>query len=369
MNSIDFESLGWSPFFEASFKELSEGFQRGRISARHKNSYRALTSYGEVFATISGKMHNQKIYPAVGDWVVIRLWKEGKRATIEEILPRRTKIFRKAPGKKMVEQVIAANVDYIFIVTSLDRDFNLKRLERYLAIVRESGALPVIVLNKADLCTDVAGASERARGLAGDPPVHILSALNNKGLSELNPYLKKGLTVALLGSSGVGKSTLINVLRGTDKLRVREVRESDHRGRHTTTHRELYKLENGGLIIDNPGMREIQLLNVDEGLKETFSDIEKLAGQCKFKDCKHLTEPKCAIKNAISEGALPPSRLENYKKLKREVRYSRMKDTLASPRAVDRAKWDSIIADANLEDGFDHKNKAAFKKKFRKEGE
>jgi ribosome biogenesis GTPase len=183
------------------------------------------------------------------------------------------------------------NVDHIFIVTSLDRDFNLKRLERYLAIVRDSGAKPVLILNKADLCMDVNGIKGQVNGLAKEVPVYVISAVNNKGLEELTPYLQRGMTVALLGSSGVGKSTLINAILGKDALRIREVREIDHRGRHTTTHRELYILKTGGMVIDNPGMREIQLLNVDEGMQETFSDIEELAGRCKFKDCRHLTEP------------------------------------------------------------------------------
>jgi len=369
MSMIDLESIGWNSFFKSAFEEFPEGFHPGRISVRHKNSYRILTSSGEVFATISGKMHLRKSYPTVGDWVAVRLWNDEKKATIEEILPRKTSVSRKVSGKKVEEQVIVANVDHIFIVTSLDREFNLKRLERYLAIVKESGAKPVIILNKADLCMDAVLNKGQIEGLANETPVHVISALNNKGLKELNPYLQRGLTVALLGSSGVGKSTLINTILGKDALRVQDVRETDHRGRHTTTHRELYTLENGGMVIDNPGMREIQLLNVNEGIKETFSDIERLAGQCKFKDCRHLTELKCAVKEAIEEGTLSPGRLENYNKLKREVRYSKMKDTLATPRAVDKAKWKHIIQDADLKDGFDHQERAAFKKKIRKKRE
>jgi ribosome biogenesis GTPase len=367
MSRIDLESLGWNAFFEAAFKELPKEFQPGRISARHRNSYRVLTSSGEVFATISGKMHHRKSYPAVGDWVAFKLLEDAKNVNIEETLPRKTKVSRKVSGKRVEEQIIVANVDHIFIVSSLDRDFNLKRLERYLAIVRESGAKPVIILNKADLGIAVDKVKEDVKELAKGVPVHVISALNNKGLKELTPYLQKGLTVALLGSSGVGKSTLINALLGKEALPVQNVRETDHRGRHTTTHRELYNLENGGMVIDNPGMREVQLLNVDEGIKETFSDIEELASRCKFKDCRHLKEPKCAVKKAIEEGTLLPRRLENYNKLKKEVRYSKLKDTLATPRAVERAKWDRIIKDANLKDGFNHKERVAFKEKISKE--
>jgi len=366
MDTINIKSLGWDSYLEEAFKEFPDNYHPGRISARYKNSYRILTSNGEVIGTISGKMHHRKIYPAVGDWVAVSLRGDGKKVTIVEILPRKTKVSRKTPGKGIEEQVIVANVDSIFIVTALNKEFNLNRLERYLAIVWESGAKPVIILNKADLCSDIPEKRKQVETLSGDVPTHIVSALDKDGIEGLFSYFEKGKTVALLGSSGVGKSTLINAISGEDTLKVQEVRETDDRGRHTTTHRELYMLKNGGMVIDNPGMREIQLLNVNDGLKETFSDITELAALCKFKDCKHVTEPKCAVQKALEEGTLPIARIESYNKLKREMRYSNLKDTLSSSRAVDKAKWDNIIQEANLEDGIDHQERATLKRKLRK---
>lgn len=359
------KSLGWSANLENSFKELSGEYEPGRISARHKNNYRLLTAGGEVIATISGNMHHRKDYPAVGDWVAISIWEDSNKATIHWILPRKTTVSRKAPGKKTQEQVIAANIDTIFIVTSLNKEFNPKRIERYLAIIQESGARPVIVLNKADLCTDIAEKMQKLEGISQGVPTHIVSALENRGIKELTPYMEEGQTVALLGSSGVGKSTLINAMTGEETLKVQDVRPSDDRGRHTTTHRELYLIEGGGMVIDNPGMREIQLINVDEGIRGTFSDIEEFASRCKFKDCRHLGEPHCAVKEALEAGHLSPERMENYNKLKREVRYVNLKDSLPSSRAVDKVKWDHIIKEANQEDGFDHLQRAAYKRKLK----
>jgi len=366
MSTLNLKSLGCGPYFEEAFKEFPDDYHPGRICARYKNSYKILTTNGEVIGTISGKMHHRKSYPAVGDWVLVSRWDDGKKATIEEILPRKTKVSRKIPGKGSGEQVLVANVDSIFIVTSLNKDFNLKRIERYLAIVWESGAKPVIILNKADLCGDISEKIKQVETLSGDVPIHVVSALDNSGIDELLSYLEKGRTVALLGSSGVGKSTLINAISEENTLKVQEVRRADDRGRHTTTHRELYMLKNGGMVIDNPGMREIQLVNVNDGLKETFSDIEELGTLCKFKDCKHVTEPKCAVKKAVEEGTIPIARLESYNNLKREMRYSNLKDSMPSPRAADRAKWDNIIQVANLEDGIDHQERAALKRKLRK---
>jgi ribosome biogenesis GTPase len=221
----------------------------------------------------------------------------------------------------VAEQVVAANVDVVLLVTALDADFNLRRLERYLVLAHESGARPVVVLSKADLSDDVAGAIEVARSIGGPAvPVHAVSAPRDEGYEALVGYLEPGRTVALLGSSGVGKSTIVNRLAGEEIQRTQEVRATDGRGRHTTTHRHLLLLNNGGLLMDTPGMRELQLWDVDEGVEETFSDVEALATSCRFPDCEHHGEPGCAVQAAIEQGRLSPERLASYQKLLRELR-------------------------------------------------
>lgn len=337
----------------------------GRISAEHKTNYRILTSQGEISATISGRKRYEGSFPAVGDWVVFSMIDEGKRGVIDEILPRKTKVSRKIPGKVEKEQVIAANVDFIFIVSSLNREFNLRRLERYLAMVYESGARPVIILNKADLAHNIREKKKAVESISVDIPVHIISAKERNGIGALSPYLEKGITVGLLGSSGVGKSTLINAIMDDDILRTESIRSKDDRGRHTTSAREMIILEEGGIIIDNPGMREIQLWGGARGINDTFGDINELGSRCKFKDCRHITEPNCAVKKAVEDGLLPETRLKSYSKLAREVNYENLKESMTTSRAVERAKWDKIISEANEKDGFDHKARAAHRKKLK----
>lgn len=239
------------------------------------------------------------------------------------------------------EQVIVTNIDTAFVVTSLNKDLNMRRLERYLSIARQSGAEPVIVLNKSDICADVEAKINDVLAIAPNVPVLAISATEKSGLEKLSPYLQDGKTVVLLGSSGVGKSTLINALEGRERQKIGDIREDDGRGRHTTTARELLVLENGGIIIDNPGMREIQLWDAGEGLHDTFQDITELAAQCKFTDCQHETEPGCAVKRAINEGTLLEVRLESYRKLQRElIAFERKKNPAL--RAAERKKWKKI---------------------------
>jgi ribosome biogenesis GTPase len=271
-----------------------------------------------VKARISGRLHHDGQLPAVGDWVALARDDSGTY-TIQAILPRKSKLSRKDAGRVTGEQVIVTNIDAAFIMTSLNKDLNMRRLERYLAVVRQSGADPVIVLNKADICDDVEALLRDVRAIAPDVPAFAISATAETGLEQLSPYLLEGRTVALLGSSGVGKSTLINALEGVERQKVAEIREDDSRGRHTTTVRELIVLESGGVIIDNPGMRELQLWDAGEGLQSTFADIEQLASQCKFSDCRHETEPGCAIKKAVAEGTLSAVRFEGYRKLRQEL--------------------------------------------------
>jgi ribosome biogenesis GTPase len=241
-------------------------------------------------------------------------------ATIETILPRRSKFSRKVAGETTEEQIVAANIDVVFLVMGLDGDYNPRRLERYLLMAYESGASPVVLLNKLDVAPDLDAAMAEIRALAVGTPVHAISAKNCQGLDVIEPYLGTGRTGALLGSSGAGKSTLVNALVGEDLIKTQDVRAHDSRGRHTTRHRHLILLPRGGLLIDTPGMRELQLWGASEGVAETFDDVESLAAGCHFTDCRHREEPRCAVKLAIEEGRLAPERLANYLKLQDEIK-------------------------------------------------
>jgi ribosome biogenesis GTPase len=257
--------------------------------------------------------------PAVGDWVVVKPLDGEARAVIHGVLPRRTAFLRKVAWVKTESQVLAANVDIVFLVMGLAKNFNLRRLERYLTLAWESGARPVVLLNKADLCDDVEAKVEEVGTVAFGVPTHAISAKDGVGLEAVAEHLEAGKTAALLGSSGVGKSTLINRLLGSERQETGEVREADGRGRHVTTSRELVSLPGGGLVIDTPGMRELQMWADGDSLKESFDDIEALAEGCRFRDCSHESEPGCAVKNAIEEGELEDKRFSSYKKIKREL--------------------------------------------------
>ncbi len=315
--------LGWDQDFADKLTkiEVEERFQIARVAVEYKGMYKLYTEAGEALAEITGRMRYNNQFPAVGDWVVIDLQDNDDRAIIHKILPRKSKFSRRAAGTDTKEQIVAANINTVFIVTSLNQDFNLRRLERYLTIAWDSGAKPVIVLSKADLCEKQEAKKTEVETVAFGVPIHIVSALTDEGLDELKKYLNRGKTAAFLGSSGVGKSTIINKLLGQEKMDVSQIRVSDGRGRHTTTHRELIVLENGGIVIDTPGMREIQLWDGSDGINESFEDIKKIAKDCKFNDCLHDSEPGCAVKIAIKEGKLSKARLESYRKLKRELLY------------------------------------------------
>jgi ribosome biogenesis GTPase len=280
-------------------------------------------------------------FPAVGDWVVVSIIDDEERAKIHEILPRKSKFSRKAVGAQTDEQIIATNIDTVFLVSGLDRDFNLRRIERYLILVWESGANPVIILNKADLCDEVEQRKAEVEAIAPSVPIISLSAIENQGLDALTPYLGTGQTVALIGSSGVGKSTITNQLAKKDIQAVQTVRKGDNRGRHTTTHRELIILPSGGLLIDTPGMREIQMWNGSEGFQETFTDINTLATECRFRNCQHESEPGCAVQQALLDGTLDKQRFRNYRKLQQELEYNnRKQDQKAS--LAEKEKWKKI---------------------------
>ncbi|GAB5537786.1 MAG: ribosome small subunit-dependent GTPase A [Rubricoccaceae bacterium] len=256
--------------------------------------------------------------PAVGDWVAVA---GDELAVIQATLPRQTAFSRKVPGETTREQVVAANLDFVFIVAGLDGDFNLRRIERYVSQAWSSGATPVLLLNKADVCDDVDGRRVGAEFAAPGVDVHVLAARAGDGLDALGAYLAPGKTIALVGSSGVGKSTIVNHLLGHERMATGDVREDDSRGRHTTTHRELVPLPSGGLLIDTPGMREMQLWDTGDGLATGFSDLEALAQACRFHDCAHIHEPGCAVLAAVEAGTFDADRYASYLKLRKETEY------------------------------------------------
>jgi len=343
-----FKQLGWDPFFQQYFQALAvPGSEPARISSEFKNSYKVYSRYGDLTARLSGKMHHRADMeigrPAVGDWVIITAHAAEMTCTIHAVLPRKSKFSRKAAGERTEEQVVAANVDTIFIVNGLDggRNLNLRRIERYLTIAWNSGAEPVIVLNKTDLCGDVGAHVQDVEAIAGGIHIHPVSARERTGLDALRGYLGRGKTVAFLGSSGVGKSAIINALLGEERQRTGDVREGDLTGKHTTTRRDLILLPGGGLVIDTPGMREIQMWTSEDGLQDAFSEITTLGKQCRFHNCKHESEPGCAVREAIEKGIIHSSRLGSYRKLCNEIDYLDARDK-NSTRLREKTKWKKI---------------------------
>jgi ribosome biogenesis GTPase len=317
--------LGWNDALDAAYAAWrgAHDTQPGRVAIEFNQIFRIYVAGGELDAVTAGRLkhraRNRAELPAVGDWVVLRKRAHEDRGVIVDVLPRRSAFTRRAAGDVTGEQVVAANVDVVFVVMGLDADFNVRRLERYLLMARESGAAPVILLTKPDLADDVPARVLDVAALAGNLPVHVLQPRSGEGIDLVRAHLAPGRTAALLGSSGVGKSTIINRLLGADVRRTREVRPSDSRGRHTTMHRELVVLPDGGLIIDTPGMRELQLWDVTDSVRETFDDIEALAAHCHFTDCRHRDEPRCAVKAAVADGTVAPERLDSYLKLQDEL--------------------------------------------------
>ena len=326
--------LGWNDELAAEFSS-HDGLEPGRVAAQHRGAWEVATETEDVSVEVTGRLRHAAEpgeLPVVGDWVGLR------DRQIDLVLPRRSKFSRKTPFTDVSEQVLVANVDVAFLVMGLDeRDFSIRRLERYLTTAWEGGASPVIVLNKADLATDLEGAVAETESVAFGVPVHVVTAVAGEGVEVLNPYLAGAKTGVLLGSSGVGKSTLINALLGEGRLATGEVR-SDGRGRHTTSHRELLVLPEGGVLIDTPGLRELQLWETDGGLDKAFADIAELVTRCKFSDCAHDTEPGCAVREALADGTLPADRWESYLKLQRELAHLERK---LDPRlrAEERKKW------------------------------
>lgn len=291
-----------------------------RITAQHKERYEIVCEHGITYARLKTKEYyvNQDIFPTVGDFVMVNYIENGD-SQILATLPRRTVFSRREPGPIPRDQAVAANFDYVFIMQSLNMDFNPKRLERYLTISWQSGATPVILLTKADLVEDYWDYLTQVERVAPGVNTHVVSAHTGYGLQRLNAYLQPGKTVVFLGSSGVGKSSLVNALAGEEIMAVSAIREDDSKGRHTTTHRQLIRLKSGVMIIDTPGMRELGMWDVSDGLGDAFADVEAFLGKCRFSDCRHETEPGCAIRAAIAAGALDAERWESYQKLSEEA--------------------------------------------------
>jgi ribosome biogenesis GTPase len=330
-------TLGWNNFFEARFaSHRAQGLLPGRVSIQHKDRYVLFTEQGEVHANVSGKFRfdvsGLKEFPAVGDWVAYEIDSGDQSAIIHHVLERRSKFSRKVAGDRPDEQIIAANIDIAFLVMGLDGNYNLRRLERYLTAVQESEVRSVIVLNKSDLCPFLEKCVQEVLSIAQGIHVIVMSALRAEDAVPLRSLLMPGITGVLLGSSGVGKSTITNQLLGKKHSQVQSVRETDSHGRHTTPHRELLVLPNGGIIIDTPGLRELQLFHAEEGISESFDDIEELAANCRFRDCRHETEPGCAVLSAMEEGALEPERYESYQKLQQEIQIQITKNNSTAKR-------------------------------------
>lgn len=333
MSKEKFESYGYIEFYKKQIQALNineEDFFPARIIEVHRERYKIVTEFGENNAILKGSLfynNTNNEYPTIGDFVLVMRNSYGDDI-IYKVLERKSK-FSRMDTWNSKEQIVAANFDYVFIVTSLNHDFNIKKIERYLASAWQSGGTPIIVLTKADLCKDYSIYQNQLESVAVGVPIIIVSAYTGEGLEIIKDYVKPSSTIVFLGSSGVGKSSLVNAIAGEELMKVNEIRDDDSKGRHTTTHRELIMLQNGIMIIDTPGMRELGLWDVSTGLSSAFSDIEEIASRCKFRDCNHNNEPNCAVRESLKNGNLPYERWENYIKLKKEARFAEAKENVS----------------------------------------
>jgi ribosome biogenesis GTPase len=343
---MSIEALGWNARWEESFTiHRRQGCEPGRVSGQDRERYDVFDATGESAAEVSGRFRHEALgpsdFPAVGDWVALRPREHEGPRTIVAVLPRATAFVRKEAGNVTAAQVVAANIDSVFVVAGLDGDFNARRIERFLATAWDGGASPVVVLNKADLVDDLEASVAEVESAAPGVPVVAVSASEGRGLASLDPWLASGRTIALLGSSGVGKSTLLNALLGESRQSTGPVRESDSRGRHTTTRRELVALPGGAWLIDTPGIRELQMWADESSLAISFPEITELSESCRFRDCKHDTEPGCAVLEAERNGTLPSERLASWRKLQREMFWLATKQDQRL-RAQQEARWRAI---------------------------
>lgn len=347
---LNIQSLGFTPYFEDQLSTLlnEKKYEKcvpARVCLEHKHSYRVIAENGEWLATVSGlyayEAFNRTEFPAVGDWVLVEKMDGENRAIIHKLLNRKSQFSRKIAGREIEEQLVATNVDFVLLVMSLNADFNVRRLERYLVAAWDSGATPIIVLTKADLCEDVDVYLKKAEAVAMGVDIFVTSSYTGEGIEKIRAFFKDGVTGAILGSSGAGKSTLTNALYGDEKMEVSDIREDDAKGRHTTTHRELVLLPGGGCLIDTPGMRELQLWDQGESLSSSFQDVEDLASHCRYRDCTHKSEPGCAVVQAIDDGELENSRLQSYFKLQKELAFIERK-TNTQAKLAEQRKWKQI---------------------------
>ena len=348
---MELEKLGWDNFFQAHYHAFEDNnFTVARISLQQKKMYSVMTEAGEFPAVILGRLRHDAEsladFPVVGDWVLVKIKDDDEIAVIHHILPRKTKISRNTSArkdKKIIadEQVIVANIDTAFVVAALNEELNPRRIERYLTVIWDSGATPVLLLNKADLCEDIETVLEELQEIAVGVSVHVLSAAEEEGLDALQPHLGEGKTIALLGSSGVGKTTIINKLLGTDDLKVADIGDYKDKGRHTTTYRSLIVLPQGGLLIDNPGLRAVSLWDGEEGIKKSFQDIEEFGENCRFSDCQHINEPGCAVQEALIDNKISTDRYESYLKLQKELAHRSRKENWAM-RQNTKKRWKTL---------------------------